>query len=89
MYIATTYNLHTGSGFSIKEIDSVFNDKNIESLWDKPPKKLSTNQMTILRKACTSKFLIIYGPPGKHSQEFFICFSFRNNLYVSTFNVAP
>ena len=51
----------------MEEINSVFTDKNIECLWDKPPKKLSTNQMTILKKACASKFLIIYGPPGEHS----------------------
>ena len=50
------------SKFSVEEISSVLSDEKVLNLWDKPGKKLSTNQMAILRKACRSNFLIIHGP---------------------------
>ena len=52
--------------FSMEEIDLVLHDKEVTYLWDKQNKKLSNDQMAILRKACKSKFLIIHGPPGEY-----------------------
>ena len=49
----------------MEEINSALSDENVFNLWDKKiKKKLSENQMAILREACGSKFLIIHGPPG-------------------------
>ena len=53
------------SKFNMEQVTSVLRDEKVLYLWDKPTKKLSTNQMAILRKACRSKFLIIHGPPGE------------------------
>lgn len=47
------------------EINLVLSDKKVVDLWDKQTKKkLTENQMAIIKEACRSKFLIIHGPPG-------------------------
>lgn len=61
------YVIYIDSKFSMEETSLVLSDEKVLNLWDKPGKKLSTNQMAILRKACRSKFLIIHGPPGEYS----------------------
>ena len=60
-----SFSVHADSKFSMKEISSVLSDEKVLYLWDKPTKKLSGNQINILRKACRSKFLVIHGPPGE------------------------
>ena len=50
----------------MEQVASILSNEKVLHLWDKPTKKLSTNQMAILRKACRSKFLIIRGPPGEY-----------------------
>lgn len=56
----------------MEEINSVLSDENVFNLWDKQiKKKLSENQMAILREACRSKFLIIHGPPGIKASKIF------------------
>ena len=52
--------------FSMDEINLVLSDEKVVDLWDKKTKKLSENQMAILKEACRSKFLIIHGPPGMY-----------------------
>ena len=71
--------MYIDSKFNMKQITSVLRDDKVLYLWDKPTKELSPNQMTILRKACRSKFLIIHGPPGEYSYVLYII------LYVGKF----
>lgn len=54
------------SKFSVEEINLVLRDEEVICLWDKQNKKLSNDQMAILREACRNKFLIIHGPPGEY-----------------------
>ena len=67
IYVFKTVNVYIDSKFKMEQITSVLSDEKVLHLWDKPTKKLSANQMTILRRACRSKFLIIHGPPGEYS----------------------
>ena len=49
----------------MEEVSTVLSDEKVIYLWKKPSKKLSTDQMGLLRQACRNKFLIVHGLPGE------------------------